>query len=106
MATITFQQGLNGYTGTVDTTLRQSVPGTNLGTQTTLNIDSDSPGGTGQDDQALLQFSALFGSGANQIPVGATITKATLTLQTTNGSAQGGTLHQMLKSWTASDTWN
>ncbi|MFD0462869.1 Ig-like domain-containing protein [Microvirga aerilata] len=104
MPSITFQQGVNGYAGTQDTTLRQSSPNTNLGSAGTLYADSDTPTGTGQDDQVLLQFSALFGSATNQIPLGATITKATLSLQTTN-AGDGAALHRMLTGWSEAATW-
>src|SRR3712207_4275803 len=102
MPTLSFQQGFNGYTGTVDTSLRQSSPTTSRASATTLLVDGDSPTGTGQDDQVLLRFDGIFGS--TKIPFGATITKAVLTLQTTN-NGDGAMLHRMIQPWAATDTW-
>ncbi|HEX2135927.1 MAG TPA: phytase [Microvirga sp.] len=102
---VSFQQGVNGYAGTLDTMVRQASPGTSYGGAATLNPDGDDPSGTGQDNQALLLFSNLFGTASGQIPAGAMITSATLTLQTTN-AGDGTTLHRMLTPWSgATATW-
>ena len=104
--TITLQQGKNGYTGTADTMLRQDSPTSRAGTTTVLNLDTDDPNGTGHWSEALLRFDNLFGTGASQVPLGAHILSATLTLQTTD-TGDGGELHRMLQSWSANDaTWN
>lgn len=101
-STVTFRQGTNGYTGTVDTMLRERYPNDNYG-----NAFVTSPqGNTGYHTQGLLQFGNLFGTGPGQIPVGATIVSATLTLMTTNPAADAGTINPMLVSWNASSTWN
>lgn len=102
MATINFRQGTNGYTGALDTTLKQGSPSSSFGTTTSIGPD----GGAGVEVQTLLGFDNLFGSGPGQIPVGATITSATLTLQTTNGSGNGGSLYRMLVDWNSNSTWN
>src|SRR5215204_4580772 len=99
---ITFRQGANGYTGAVDTMLKQAKPDTAFGSAIALSADA----GTGVEVQALLAFQALFGTGPGQIPPGATITSATLTLQITNGSAKGGSLNRMLIDWNGASTWN
>jgi hypothetical protein len=101
MPTVSFQQGVNGYTGTADTMIQQATPTTAYGTSTKLSTDT----GTNANVQTLLTFDGLFGTGPGQIPLGATITSATLTLQTTNGSAQGASLHRMLTNWTGVPTW-
>ena len=77
MTQIVFRNGLNGYSGTHDTMLSQATPGSGYGNATTLSADGDDP--SGQDTQTLLQFANLFGAGSSQIPLGATITSATLT---------------------------
>ncbi len=104
--TMSFQQGANGYSGTVDTFLQQNVPNTSNATATSLKVDSDDPAGTNLVAQALLRFDNLFGSGAGQIPLNATIRSATLQLQVSNGSVNNMNLHRMLRSWAATDTWN
>jgi Calx-beta domain len=104
MATVTttFRQGVNGYTGTVDTMLQQNSPSVNSGSATVLGIDQ----GTGSEVQGLLGFDNLFGTGPGQIPPGAIITSASLTLRTTSGSVQGGSLHRMLVDWNSASTWS
>jgi hypothetical protein len=86
MATVSFQQGVNNYTSALDTMLQQASPAAAAGTATTIGVDT----GTGVEVQTLLGFDNLFGPGPGQIPPNASITSATLTLRTTNGSAQGG----------------
>jgi DNA-binding beta-propeller fold protein YncE len=103
MVTVSFQQGVNGYAGTIDAMLRESRPAQNYATTTNVNIDSADT--AGQRNEGLLYFAGLFGSGPGQIPLGATITSATLTLQVTEGSSQGGSLHRMLTNWTGLPTW-
>jgi len=95
MTTVSFQQGVNGYAGTIDTMLQQSTPTTTYDTSTKVGTDA----GTNANVQTLLTFNDIFGTGPGQIPLGATITSATLTLQTTNGSVQGASLHRMLINW-------
>jgi hypothetical protein len=102
MATVSFQQGVNGYTSALDTMLKQASPAAGSGTATTLRVDA----GTGVEVQTLLGFDNLFGSGAGQIPLGATITSASLTLQTTNGSNNSGSLYRMVADWDNASTWN
>jgi Bacterial Ig domain/Calcineurin-like phosphoesterase len=100
-----FQQGLNGYLGTVDTFLHQNTPTTNNGTAASLKVDNDDPSGTGLHAQSLLRFSNLFGNGSGQIPPNATLQSATLQLQVTNGSSNTVNLHRMIANWSDSDTW-
>jgi hypothetical protein len=101
MPTINFQQGVNGYAATTDTMIQQATPTTAYGATTKLSTDT----GTNANVQTLLSFNDIFGTGPGQIPLGATITSATLTLQTTNGSAQGASLHRMLTNWMGVPTW-
>ncbi|NIX78086.1 Calx-beta domain-containing protein [Microvirga terricola] len=103
MTTVTFQQNVGTYSGTVDTMLRESRPTKDYATATDLNVDSvDS---AGKHNVALLYFANLFGSGPGQIPLGATITSATLTLQVSDKSSDGVSLHRMLTNWTDLPTW-
>lgn len=100
-----FQQGVAGYTGTIDTFLSQNTPTANNGAVTPLNVDGDDPAGTGLDVQALLRFENLFGAAAGQIPAGSALQSATLQLQVSN-AGNSLNLHRMLANWSASDTWN
>ena len=61
--TVSFQQGVSGYTSTMDTMLQQASPTANNSGATLLNVDSDDPAGSGQDVQTLVRFDNLFGGG-------------------------------------------
>lgn len=102
---VSFQNGVNGYAGTVDTFLSQNKPNTNYGSSTALSVDSDTPAGSGKPAQALLRFDNLFGTGSGQIPQGSAIVSAHLILQTTDAGG-GANLYRMLSAFTSSSTWN
>src|SRR4051812_21803306 len=101
MSTTTFQEG-SAYSGTIDTTLQQAKPDTAGGAWLNLYIDA----GSGVQEQGLLEFTNLFGDGPGQIPVGATITAATLTLSVNEGTASGGSIYRMVSGWDENSTWN
>ncbi|MHB1033577.1 MAG: tandem-95 repeat protein [Pirellulales bacterium] len=103
--TVSFQQNVGGYTGTIDTQLLQNVPSTSYATATSLTIDTDEPPGSTRDAQALLSFSSIFGTSPGQIPSGAGISSARLELNITN-TGSSFNLHRMLSDWAATDTWN
>lgn len=98
--TVTFQQGVNGYSGAIDTYIEPANPNTNRSAATPLIVD------LAPLTQILMRFDDIFGFGPGQIPPGATIQSATLTINVTNDTAQGALLHRMLQSWAGSDTWN
>ena len=102
MTTVSFKQGVNGYSGTIDTSIRQPSPNAAPGTGLALFADGDS----GAQVQALLAFADLFGSGPGQIPVGATVTSATLTIRVTDATTTGVSLSRMLTSWSELSSWN
>ena len=98
--TVTFQQGVNGYSGLTD--IYTGIVGvgdggvtpdeqTNDATTVTLGSDraavfldgfyNDTPN-AGGDTQGLFRFDGIFGSGAGQIPPGARIISATMQLTT------------------------
>ncbi len=97
---VVFQQNRNGYTGTQDTELRGAAPGVVQGvTATFVTVDLSDAGGI---SQGLLRFDGLFGPDTGQIPVGATILSARLTLTHGNGATPDGDLvnvHRMLVPW-------
>ncbi|SDM36477.1 Calcineurin-like phosphoesterase [Halogranum gelatinilyticum] len=102
--TVTFETGLDGYDGTVDTYLQEAQPDADNATAPTLNVDTNDPQGTGQAVQALLRFDGVVGTDGG-IPLGATVTSATLTLQTT-GDGDGAGLYPMLVGWSDHDSWD
>ncbi len=101
--TVTFQEGVAGYTGTVDTFVDSLNPTTDHSAATFVYADDHNPIAHG-----LIRFDDIFGSDAAQIPLGATITAASLTVNVTQstGASANITLHRMLTPWTGSDTWN
>jgi len=104
-ATYTFSQGVNGYSGTVDTLISENAPDSSYPTATSLTVDSDDPPGSGNATQVLLRFENIIGDGPNQIPPGSSVLSATLTLETTD-PGDGASLHRMLQTWSDTDTWN
>jgi len=103
--TITFQQGADGYTHTIDTTLREGSPSTRYDQARALHIDAADRNVTGHASQGLLQFGDLFGNEHDQIPTAAHIVKAQLTVQNSD-TGDGAELHRMLISWDGHATWN
>ncbi len=106
MATITIQQNVGGYTGTTDTYIRGSKPTTAYNTATI--VYSDGSDSAGAEIQGLLSFANLFGNGPGQIPLGSTITSATLTLSLSDGTNSPLSFYRMASDWTTSSslTWN
>ncbi len=101
---LSFQQGdANGYTGTQDTGIHSGTGiDTPAGADTIINVDGDDGG----IRQALLRFDNIFGTSPGQIPPGAVITAAILTInQTDPGNVVN--FHRMLANWDQNTTtWN
>jgi hypothetical protein len=102
--TLTFRDGVDGYAGTQDTYLASATPGTSFATASIVKVDAvdGSPSGP---VQGLLRFDNIVGPEAGRIPAGATIDLATLTFNTTNGTANAVNFHRMLGAWDESSTW-
>lgn len=99
---ISFQQGVDGYAGTVDTEIWALAPKTILNANPNASSDADNDGG---ESQVLMRFDGLFGAGAKQIPPGATILQARLVVSAFD---QGTTvnLHRMLVPFGPAPTWD
>lgn len=117
-ATLTFQDGVGGYTGARDTIVRsnQTASGSgqatngdsrnlSFGTLDFLSIDGDDGSPGARPNHGLIGFDGLFGNGPGQIRATDTITSATLTLQVFD-EGSGFTVHDMLASWSEASTWN
>ncbi len=93
-------------TGTQDTYLNEDQPASTFGAVTQLTVDMDIS--NGNEAQALIRFDNLFGNGAGQIPLGATILSARLTVDANDPSSQGAEIrfYRMLTAWSESSTWN
>ena len=119
-----FQQGVVGvqggpaYSSTEDTYIdaEPTRVTTFFGVDPEIRVD-DAEGGdfTGggegvniRPQQGLISFDNLFGGDANQVPVGAQIFGATLTLNVTGQSDSGANINffRMLKDWNEVATWN
>jgi len=100
--TLTFQHGVNGYTGTADTTLMSGDATGIHGSDEEVSIDA-ADGGT--PNHVLLRFDDLFGNGAGQIKAGDSIVSAKLTVQITSPGS-GINFHNMLVAWNESATWD
>ncbi len=104
-ATVTFQNGLSGYTGTVDTHIMEAEPTTDHGALESVEWDNDDPIGTGQYKYALIRFDDIFGSETGQIPLGAPIQSATLRYEVYN-VGDPADVNEIAIDWIASETWN
>ena len=101
---LTFQQGVDGYTGCIDTYLLESDPTVASGRSGEIEVDGDDPIDTGFDSQGLMRFEDIFGGAIGQISPGTAIQRAWLELETTN-NGDGGEFHRMLVPWSDDDTW-
>ncbi len=109
--TVNFTQGVNGYLGVTDTFIDQAAPATPQGSATSLLIDGDSSTASGnQLAQGLIKFDNLFGNNPGQVPLGATILSAKLSILT--GSTSGDetanqmSLHRLWVPFDNTSTWN
>lgn len=103
--TVSFQPGVGGYAGVVDTFLHENTPDSSFAAAASLKVDNDNPTGTGLDAQALVRFGELFGDAIGRIPSNAILRSATLQLSVTNGG-DSINVHRMASDWSSSDTWN
>jgi hypothetical protein len=110
LTTLSFQQGVNGYAGAVDTQIRKSAPGVSFGAKGALSVDGDdSPAVGRQPAQSLIRFEGMVGASAGQVPPNATIVSAKLVIATGNSRTDGTggsiELHRMLTDWGGDSTW-
>jgi len=101
-ANTSFQKGVGGYSGTVDTTLRGAAPVARLDSATNLPVDADD---SGKPSQVLVRFDQIVGSEPGKIPLGSRIESASLSLQVFN-SGSGFRIHRLLTPWAAESTWD
>ncbi len=100
--TVSFCQGVNGYTKTLDAEIWFLAPTTILNTNPQVTSDENNDGG---ESQVLMRFDDILGSRADQIPPGASIVSARLYVSAFD---QGTTvnLHRMLVPFGPAPTWN
>jgi hypothetical protein len=88
-----------------DSTNFQGNGGNNIGSSTTLNVKLDA---TGSDNRiSMVGFFGIFGIGADRIPPGATITRATLRMVNAGDGGKQNDVHVIDRAWTESTvTWD
>jgi hypothetical protein len=106
-----FQQGVNGYEGTLDTWVSQQSPNTSFGNNDTRVSDDDTANSffTDYRGQALVRFDGIIG--ADQVPAGATIVNATLVIDLSDDIDTpffdpSFFVYQVIRDWNESSTWN
>jgi len=73
---VTFQEGVPGDTGTLDTTIKYNTSTTSYGSQVYGEWDTQETQGSNTPEIALLQFTNIFGDGVGQSSLGSTINQA------------------------------
>ncbi|WP_397568999.1 DNRLRE domain-containing protein [Schlesneria sp. T3-172] len=100
--TVSFQEGANGYAGTVDTEIWALATTTILAANPNASSDSNNDGG---ESQVLLRFDDIIGDQKGQINPHARVISAKLLVSAFD---QGDTvnLHRMLVPFDRAATWN
>lgn len=103
--TLTYREGLNGYSGTQDTWFSERTNGETDGFPEVNYIRSAQWSAANQ--QALLKFDSIFGGLG--VPLGTSIDNATLTLTVpsdiTYADGEANAVHQMLVDWEDTDAY-
>jgi len=99
---LSFQQGVDGYQGTVDTEIWALAPKTLLNENPNASSDANNDGG---ESQVLMRFDDIIGGSERQIPKGSLIPSAKLVVSAFD---QGSTvnLHRMLVPFDNAATWD
>ncbi len=106
---LSFQEGVGGYAGTQDTHISNVSGQQNTDNSEQVNTRIQGPAGGGgpvNKQFPLLRFDNIIGPGPNQIPVGATIDSATVTLNSGDAIPGEIAMHRMLLTWPETGTWN
>ncbi|MEO1296398.1 MAG: DNRLRE domain-containing protein [Cyanobacteria bacterium J06636_16] len=111
--TVYFQNGVGDYQGTQDTWINETSKNRSYGNNSTLVADDDTTNSWWRDreGQTLLKFDDIIGSEAGQIPLGATITQASLKLTLKDDIDHpfynpDFDVYYMTRDWNESSTWN
>ena len=105
-STKTFRLGdANGYASGITARVQSSTPATSIGAEAHVAVEDE--GLLGNRNGMLIRFDDLFGSAANQIPYGSTITSVKLSVHQHNDSSSlaSASLYRMLVGWDAGATW-
>ena len=85
--TVSFQDGVDGYSGTRDTWLHSNQPTSNFGSAVTLEVD-------GSPDQSI-----LLAWDVTSIPAGSSIQSVDITVDVTNTSSQDYEFYELNRPW-------
>jgi hypothetical protein len=99
---VAFQQGVEGYSGTVDLEIWALAPKTILNANPNASADANNDGG---ESQVLMRFDDIVGDGPSQIPPFASIVSARLVVSAFD---QGSTvnMHRLYVPFDSSATWD
>jgi hypothetical protein len=97
-----FQNGVNGYEGTIDIEIWAVSPNTCLEGNPNASSDADNDGG---ESQILLRFERIVGDKPGQVPPHATVHSAKLVVSAFD-EGNPVHLHRMLVPWKRTATWN
>ncbi len=92
VVTVSFQNGVDGYTGTFDRTISDRDAHNVDGSEVVYDYLDGYATDSSSDEQRLIRFDNIIGSDPNQIPAGATILSAELIVTTsleTNADTEG-----------------
>jgi hypothetical protein len=100
--TVSFQQGVEGFAGVVDTEIWALAPTTILDSNPNASSDANNDGG---ESQVLLRFDGILGDAERQVPLRSVVHSATLHVSAFD---QGDTvsLHRMLVPFPRAATWD
>jgi hypothetical protein len=97
---VAFQDGalpLPSYSGTRDAFIEEISPTHNYGTNPTIQVDGDNPGGTGKELRMVLRWDT------SGIPAGSKVQSATVVLQLLNRGRTPYEVHAIKRAWNESD---
>jgi len=106
-AEISFQEGVNGYEGAVDTFIMEDEGDSDIshGALESLEWDADDPYNSGMLKFALIRFEDIIGPDPGQIPVGAFIESATFSYVVYN-TGNPADVNEVLVDWTEDETYS
>jgi len=99
---LSFQQGVDGYQGTVDTEIWALAPKTLLNENPNASSDANNDGG---ESQVLMRFDDIIGGSERQIPKGSLIVSAKLVVSAFDPGSTVN-LHRMLVPFENAPTWD
>lgn len=102
--TIVFQQGIDGYAGTLDKEIRSSGGDEANGEGPEISVDGDDGSPGLQPNHGLVRFESIIGNALGQIAPGTRIDSAVLKLNVINPGS-GFDVHEMIVAWDELTTW-